>query len=307
MALQKQISPADMMLFVEVVRAAGFSAAARHLGLSKQAVSERIAKLETSLGVRLLQRTTRSLRPTAAGARYFDECADIAQRVAQANLAMQAEQATPTGLLRVSAPRVYGRHQLIPVIQIYTERYPDVQVDLRLTDKLVNLVDEGVDVVLRVSHLNDSAISVRPLGQVAAYFVGSPALLNRYAGRLDEEIIRVAPAVSFRRGEIWDMPDGVKVTPNTVLTVNDLEALAAATSRGIGIARVPGILCEPLVSQGLLLKLLGGKAAAALTVYAAYASKKQLAPKIRAFVDVLFEQKALMTSTVDTTQYVPHR
>jgi DNA-binding transcriptional LysR family regulator len=289
------VSPADMLLFVEVVREAGFSAAARRVGISKQAVSERISKLETALGVRLLQRTTRSLRPTDAGARYFEECAKISQHIEQANLAMQAEQATPTGLLRVSAPMLYGRDRMIPTIQDFIARYPKVQVSVRLTDALVNLVDDGVDVALRVSYLSDSALSVRPLGDVAAYFVASPALLARYAGRSEAEIIRTAPALNFREGEIWDMPEGAKVKPNAVLTINDLEALAAATLQGIGIARLPGILCKPLIAQGRLQTLLGGQAATGMTVYAVYVSKKQLAPKIRAFIDVLIEHRADFT------------
>jgi DNA-binding transcriptional LysR family regulator len=289
------ISPADMLLFVEVVREAGFSAAARRVGISKQAVSERIGKLETALGVRLLQRTTRSLRPTDAGARYFEECAKISQHIELANLAVQAEQATPTGLLRVSAPMLYGRDRLIPAIEDFIARYPKVQVSLRLTDALVNLVDEGVDVALRVSHLSDSALSVRRIGDVASYFVASPPLLARYAGRSEAEIIRTAPALNFREGEIWDMPEGAKVKPNTVLTINDLEALAAATLQGMGIARLPGILCKPLVAQGRLQSLLSGHAATGMTVYAVYVSKKQLAPKIRAFIDVLIEHRADFT------------
>jgi DNA-binding transcriptional LysR family regulator len=250
--------------------------------------------------VRLLQRTTRTLRPTDAGARYFEACASIAQQIEQANQAIQAEQATPTGLLRVSAPMLYGRRRLIPAIQRYLERYPAVRVDLRLTDKLVNLVDEGVDVALRVSHLSDSALSARPLGEVAAYFVASPTLLRRYADHNDHEIIRTAPAVTFREGEVWDMPEGAKVMPNTVLTINDLDALSAATVKGLGISRMPGILCNPLIAQGSLQKLLAGKAATSMTVYAVYVSKKQLAPKIRAFVDVLLEHAKDFTEGGET-------
>lgn len=293
----QSISSADMLLFVEVVREAGFSAAARRVGISKQAVSERIGKLEAALGVRLLQRTTRSLRPTEAGGRYFEECAKIAHHIEQANLAIQAEQATPTGLLRVSAPMLYGRDRLIRAINDYLARYPKVQLSLRLTDTLVNLVDEGIDVALRVSHLSDSALSVRPLGAVAAYFVASPKLLAQFAGKSDHEIIRTAPAVCFREGEIWDMPDGAKVKPNAVLNVNDLEALCAATTHGIGIARLPGILCNPLVALGTLMKLLDGQAATGMSVYAVYLSKKQLAPKIRAFIDVLLEHRSDFTET----------
>jgi DNA-binding transcriptional LysR family regulator len=283
------ISPTDMLLYVDVVREGSFTAAARHVGISKQAVSERIYKLEAALGVRLLQRTTRSLRMTDAGMRYHAECAQIAQQIEQANLAVQVEQATPTGLLRISAPMLYGRNRLIPAIQTYTARYPNVQVSLRLSDGIVNLVDEGIDVALRVSHLNDSSLSVRRLGEVSSYFVASPALLNKYPSMTDGEIIRRAPAIAFRESEIWDLPTGAKIKPNAVLTVNDLEALSAAAVQGLGITRMPGILCNPLIAQKKLRKLLPEHAATTMTIYAVYVSKTHLAPKIRAFIDVLVE------------------
>jgi DNA-binding transcriptional LysR family regulator len=213
----------------------------------------------------------------------------IAQQIEQANLALQAEHAAPTGLLRLSAPTLYGRNRLIPAIQTYTTRYPNVQVSLRLSDHMVNLVEEGIDLALRVSHLNDSALSARPLGEVSAYYVGSPTLLAQYQGMTDGDIIRRAPAIAFRESEMWDLPTGAKIKPHAVLTVNDLEALAAAAVQGLGIARMPGILCTPLVAQGQLIKLMPDYAAATLTVYAVYVSKKHLAPKIRAFIDVLVE------------------
>jgi DNA-binding transcriptional LysR family regulator len=164
-----------------------------------------------------------------------------------------------------------------------------VQVSLRLSDDIVNLVDEGIDVALRVSHLNDSSLSVRRLGEVSSYFVASPALLNKYPSMTDGEIIRRAPAIAFRESEIWDLPTGAKIKPNAVLTVNDLEALSAAAVQGLGITRMPGILCNPLIAQKKLRKLLPEHAATTMTIYAVYVSKTHLAPKIRAFIDVLVE------------------
>jgi DNA-binding transcriptional LysR family regulator len=292
------VSPADMLLFVDVVREASFTAAARRQGISKQAVSERIGRLESALGVRLLQRTTRRLHTTDAGERYFGECAAIAQRIEQANLAMQTEQAEPMGLLRVSAPVVYGRAKLMNAIRTYTRRFPKVQVDLRLADRLVNLVEEGVDVALRVSDLNDGSLSVRRLGEVSAHFVASPALLAAHAQHNDAHIISTVPAITFREGEIWDLPTGAKVKPNAVLNVNDLASVAAAAALGIGVARLPGIICKPMVARGELQLLLQGKAASSFSVYAAYVSKKQLAPKIRAFIDVLVQHRADFTDVV---------
>jgi DNA-binding transcriptional LysR family regulator len=285
------VSFADMLLYVDVVREASFTGAAKRQGISKQVVSERINKLEKALGVRLLQRTTRSLHTTDAGGRYFEYCAAIAQQVAQANLAMQAEQSEPTGLLRVSAPVLYGRGQLIPAIKTFTQRYPKVHVDLRLADRLVNLVEEGVDVALRVSHLSDSALSVRKLGGVSAYFVASPQLLDQYPKLNHAEFIRTAPAVTFREGEIWDLPTGAKIKPNAILNVNDIPSVASAALQGLGIARLPGIICKPLAVKGELSMLLDSLEASRMEVYAVYVSRKQLSPKIRSFIDVLVEHR----------------
>jgi DNA-binding transcriptional LysR family regulator len=276
-----------MLLFVDVVREASFTAAAKRQGISKQAVSERIGRLEAALGVRLLQRTTRRLHTTDAGQRYYIECAVIAERIEDANAAMHTEQDDPIGLLRVSAPVLYGRARMMNAVRTYTQRYPKVQLDLRLTDRLVNLVEEGVDLALRVSDLDDGSLSVRRLGGVASYFVASPALRAAHARHNDAQ----APAITFREGEIWDLPSGAKVKPKRVLNVNDLAAVAAAAAAGIGVARLPGILCKPMVARAELQLLLQGHVAAGFSTYAAYVSKKQLAPKIRCFIDVLVEHR----------------
>jgi DNA-binding transcriptional LysR family regulator len=302
MHVTAKISATDMLLFVDVVREASFTAAARRQGVSKQAVSERINRLEAALGVRLLQRTTRRLRTTEAGERYYVECAAIAQHIEQANLAVQTEQAEPVGLLRVSAPILYGRAKLVNAIKTYTQRYPKVRVDLRLADRLVNLVDEGVDVALRVSGMNDGNLSVRRLGSVSAYFVASPSFVKAQGAQSDVQILSTAPAITVREGEIWDLPTGAKVKPNAVLTVNDLASVAAAAAQGIGLARLPGILCKPMIARGELRYLLDGQAASSFSVYAAYVSKKQLSPKIRTFIDVLVEHRADFTDTISDAE-----
>ncbi|NJS36553.1 MAG: LysR family transcriptional regulator [Brachymonas sp.] len=289
------ISPADMLLFADVVQLGSFTAAARKLGISKQAVSERVGKLEGTLGVRLLQRTTRSMKPTEAGLRYQEQCLQISSLIDQANANMQAEQSEPMGTLTVSAPNLFGRSGLISMIKQYHQRYPKVHVNLRLADRMVQLVEEGVDIALRVSQMNDSNLSVRRLGTAHAYFVASPELMARVAAKNDADLVRIAPAIAFRQGEVWEMFDGAKVKPNAVMTVDDLVAVSAAAAQGVGVAKLPGMLCKPLAEQGKLQILFDGQPAASFSVYAAYLSKKQLAPKIRSFIDMLVEQRALFS------------
>jgi DNA-binding transcriptional LysR family regulator len=290
--MQTRVPPADMLLFADVVREASFTAAAQAHGVSKQAVSERVSRLEATLGVRLLNRTTRRLSTTDAGERYYQYCAQIAQQVSDANAAMQSEQEEPSGLLRVSAPMLYGRDQLIPTLHDYSRRYPKVQVELRLADKLVNLVEDGIDVALRVSQIDDGTLSVRPIGEVAAYFVATPDLRKSIDAVSDADFVRKARAVCLREGEVWNLPDGAKIKPNAMLTVNDLASVARAAAMGLGVARVPGLLCRGLLQRGELQTLFGGAPASRMTVYAVYLSKRQLATKTRAFIDLLVERKA---------------
>ncbi len=283
-----------MLLFADVVSQGSFTAAARVNGISKQAVSERVAKLEAVLGVRLLQRTTRSLKPTEAGQRYHLECVNIAERIEQANTTIQAEQSEPTGMLTISAPNMFGRANLIGILKLYQQRWPRVKINLHLTDRLINLVEEGIDVALRVSQMTDNALSVRRLGTVHSYFVISPHLFKTQQAKSHADLIRNAPALSFRGGEVWDLPDGSKVKPQTILTIDDLVALSGACVEGAGVARLPGMLCRPLVEQNKLHMLLDGAPATSFSVYAAYVSKKQLAPKIRSFIDLLVEQREVV-------------
>lgn len=288
----KIISPADMLLFADVVQNGSFTAAARKHGISKQAVSERVNKLEQALGVRLLQRTTRSLKPTESGSRYQLECLRIATLIEQANTTLQAEQSEPMGTLTITAPRVFGRGSLIGLLKLYRQRYPKVHVNLRLTDRLMHLVDEGVDVALRVSFMEDNTLSIRRLGTAQAYFVANPKLVRSLNAKNDVDLIRTGPTLAFRQGEVWELPDGTKIKPNAVMTIDDLVALSVAATEGIGIARLPGMLCRPLIAQNKLKLLLRDSPAASFSVYAAYVSKKHLAPKVRSFIDLLVEQRA---------------
>ncbi len=284
-----------MLLFADVVEHGSFTTAAQLHGISKQAASKRVSNLEQALGVRLLARTTRSLKATEAGLRYQAQCLQIAQLVAQANANLQAERDEPSGSLTISAPRLFGRSSLIGVLDSYRRLHPNVHLKLCLTDRMVDLVDSGVDVALRVSHMKDSTLSVRRLGKVQAYFVASPKLLESLSPISDLELITSAPALTFRPDEVWSLPDGSKHKPNPVVTINDLEALSAAAAQGLGVTRIPGLLCGPLIAEDKLRVLLEGAPAASYTVYAAYLSKKQLSIKIRSFIDMLVEQRALFT------------
>jgi DNA-binding transcriptional LysR family regulator len=279
------ISPADMLLFAAVVREGSFTRAARQLGITKQTASERIARLEEQLGVRLLERTTRRLRVTDSGARYHERCAAIAAQIEEANTEVQEWQAEPVGLLRVSAPVLYGRRFLAPVVADFLARYPRVRVEVLLSDRRVSLVEEGFDLAIRIGALDDSSLAAKKLGDGHVYFAASPAFL---AGQeaLSPADLRSTRTIGTRPFETWEIAgDRWKIEP--VLVVNDLEIARDAAISGLGVARLPSLACRDAVLDGRLRVLFGPEPASSPSVFAVYPSRRYLPPKVRLFIDAL--------------------
>lgn len=283
--LTVMISPADMMLFAAVVREESFTRTARRLGITKQTISERISKLEERLGVRLLERTTRRLRVTGAGATYYERCSAIAAQIDEANSEVRQRQAEPVGLLRVSSPMLYGRRYLIPVISEYLARYPQAQVELVLADRRVHLIEEGFDVAIHIGRLDDSLLVARKLGEGPIHFVASPRYLSKH-GMPSARELRSARCIGLSAFETWEV-EGVSSRIDPVLTVNDLELACEAAIAGVGIARVPAILCQDAVRDGRLKILFGPRPAMVRAIHVVYPSRLNLPAKVRLFVDAM--------------------
>lgn len=279
------VSPADMVLYAAVVRQGSFTRAARELGITKQTASERIAKLEAQLGVRLLERTTRRLRTTDAGASYFERCRAIAAQIEEANREVQQQQTEPSGTLRVSVPVLYGRRFLTAVATQYLARFPKVRVEIILADRRVNLVEEKIDIAIRIGELPDSTLSARKLGEGYVYFVASPRYLAE-RGVPKPSTIADACFIGTRPSETWPLfRSPTKIAP--VLVVNDLEMACEAAIAGVGIARLPGLVCRNAVEEGALEVLFGAAPALLSPVYAVFPSRRHLAAKVRSFLDLL--------------------
>ncbi|MFO0667482.1 MAG: LysR family transcriptional regulator [Polyangiaceae bacterium] len=281
------ISPADMVLFAAVVREGSFTRAARKLGITKQTVSERIAKLEAEARVRLLERTTRSLRPTDAGEAYAQHCALIAAQIDEANAELSRRHSEPVGTLRVSAPVLYGRRFLAPVVTDYLCRFPDVRVDVVLADRRVNLVEEGFDLAIRVGELDDSSLRAKKLGDGYAYYVASPRFLAKY-GTPTASSVGTTRCIGLSRHETWTIA-GARSKVEPVLVVNDLEMACDAAVGGVGVARLPSLVCRDAVQQGRLRVLFEGAEPLVRPVYVVYPSRAYLPAKVRVFVDALTE------------------
>jgi DNA-binding transcriptional LysR family regulator len=273
-----------MLWFAVVVKAGSFTRAALALRVSKQALSASIAKLELQLGVRLLHRTTRSLRPTEVGAAYYERCQALGAAVEEANRLAADQHAEPRGRLRVSAPMLLGRKLLGPKVVEYTQKYPEVEVELLLADRRVELIEEGFDIAIRVGRLADSSLTARLLGHVGLGVVASPTLLAR--GRVREVAdLRSRPTIGMNREETWRIGDEtVSVRPN--LVVNDMELLCAAAVAGVGFAHLPTLAAQTAIQRGELRALWPGKVAP-LPVHALTPGGRFLAAKVRRFMDVL--------------------
>lgn len=275
----------EMLLFVEVVRERSFTRAAAKLGVTKQTVSERVRKLEDRLGVRLLERTTRRLRMTEVGATYYDRCAAIAARVDEANSEVQQLQEIPMGRLRVSAPMLYGRRYLAPVVTSLVQRHAELRVELVLADRRVDLIEEGFDLAIRVGALDDSSLTARKLGEADVYYVASPAFLGRRGVRRLADL-RTTPCVGLRPTEVWEHAGG-RQRLEPMLVVNDLEVACEAAIAGVGVAQLPAIVCRAAVADGRLRVLFGPAPALRVPLHAVYPSRQHLSAKMRLFLDAL--------------------
>lgn len=277
------IPPADMLLFATVVREGGFTRAAKPLGITKQTVSERIAKLEERLGVRLLERTTRRLRVTDIGATYYERCAAIAAQIEAANDEILERRSEPIGRLRVSSPVLYGRRFLAPVVASYMRRHPKTSVEIVLADRRVDLVAEGLDLAIRIGSLDDSSLTARKLGEGYVYHVASPEYLATH-GPLTPHDLRTARCIGTRPHETWDVA-GTRRKIEPVLVVNDLEVACDAAIASIGIARLPGLVCRDPVLDGRLRVLF--PASVDPSVWVVYPSRRHLPASVRTFIDLL--------------------
>jgi len=290
-----------MRLFAEVVEAGSFSEAGRRLGLAASSVSRQVNGLEDALSARLLNRSTRSLSLTHAGEIYYERVRRILSEVHETNAAVAQLEATPSGLLRLNAPVVFGRRHIAPHIAEFCARYPDVSIDLTLTDHFVDVIESGADVVVRVGDLTDSSLIARRLAPNRRVLVAAPKYLETNGEpETPEDLARhrclvYKLNVSLAEWHIRDEAGEVyRVKVSGPLTANNAEALHAAALDGLGIALLPTWTVGGDVRAGRLRRLLPGFEADLVSqetaIHAIYPHARHLSAKVRAFVDFLVEK-----------------
>jgi DNA-binding transcriptional LysR family regulator len=283
--------------FVRVAESGSFSEAARRLRSSKSAVSRQVATLEAELDARLFHRTTRSLTLTEAGRSYFERATRILADLEEANLSVSQLQAAPRGRLRVNAPMSFGFLHLAPAIPDFLSRYPQIEVDMIMNDRFVDLVDEGFDVAVRIGRLEDSSLVARKLAPIRRAVCASSTYLNaRGVPHSPDDLTaheclcysNVAVANEWRftaqDGRLW--PVQVKGR----LSTNNGDALVAAALKGLGLVNQPTFIVGHHLQAGTLIAVLDEFVHQDMAVSAVYPHSRHLSPKVRAFVDFLVER-----------------
>jgi LysR family transcriptional regulator for bpeEF and oprC len=287
----------SLAAFVAAAEQLSFTSAATGLGITSSGVSKAVSRLEDELKVRLFNRSTRSISLTADGAALFERCRQILNDLDDAKLAMLQAQSAPSGRLRVSMPVVFGRLRVIPAIAAFMQRYPQVAVEASVTDRVVDVVEEGFDVVVRIGELQDSRMVARPLTSTGFVVCGSPDYLAQNARPKTPQDLRAHRCVSFispqtRRLMDWVFADGSQPyvhTPAGMLAIDNGEAVVDAGVHHAGLIYCQDYMVEREVAEGKLELLLGDFRAPPEKVVAMYPQNRHLSPKVRVFVDFMVE------------------
>ena len=287
----------EIFLFAKVVDEQSFTAAARVLGLPKSTVSRKVAQLEERLGAQLLYRTTRKLRVTDIGAAYYEHCARIAAELEEAEREVLDMQAEPRGLLRVTAPVEFTF--LGDLAAEFLARHRGLEIDIELTGRRVDLIEESFDLAIRAGRLVDSTLIARKLGDSIFVLVAAPSYLEkRGIPSLPEQLSDHSCVVfgSTERRRRWALIGSkgpVEVAISGRLATNDLGAARQAAIAGMGIAMLPPSVCTEAVQAGQLQVVLEGAPQAQGAVYAVYPHTRRLSTKVRTFVDFLCEKHTI--------------
>lgn len=287
----------SMEAFVRVAESRSFSEAARRLNLSKSVISRQVSGLEAELGARLFHRTTRSLTLTEVGAAYLERCQRILADIEEANLSVSNLQAAPRGKLKVSAPVPFTIQHLAPILPDFMDRYPEMEIDLSLNDRFVNLVEEGFDLAIRIGKLNDSSLIARFLAPANIAVVASADYLAK-RGRpctpddLDQHCCLLYSNLATADEWSFVAHDGKKISVEVSgrLRANNGDVLRQAALGGLGLVMLPTFIVGADLQAGTLVRVLEEFVPQQVGVYAVYPHARHLSPKVRAFVDFLAER-----------------
>jgi DNA-binding transcriptional LysR family regulator len=284
-----------MQAFVKVAENGGFAEAARQLHISPSAVTRAIASLEEAIGARLLTRTTRSVKLTEAGGRYLEDCRRILMDIQETEAAAAGSYATPAGMLTVTASVLFGQIYVLPILTEYLQLYPSVVGRALFLDRVTNIIDEGIDVAIRIGHLTDSSYSAIRVGSVRRIICGAPGYLESHGEPLSpsdlahHRIVSVTSAwtsLDWRFGQ--DGRTSVRVSPRLFCNTNE-GAINAAIS-GWGLTRILSYQVGPALVDGKLRTVLSDFEEEPLPIHVVHPEGRRASAKVRAFVDLAVDR-----------------
>jgi DNA-binding transcriptional LysR family regulator len=279
--------------FVRAMEGGSFSAAARELGLGQPAVSKRIALLEEEFGSQLFMRTTRKLTPTREAHRVYDLARQVLGTFEAARASIKEAPARPSGMLRISVPSSFGRHYLMPVVRDYTREYPEVRLDLRFSEQQINLVEEGMELALRIGQLESSSLMARRIGTVRRFLVATPTYLRERGTPRTPDDLRHHQCIAYARlapANQWtfESDDGRHVaTISGTVIVDDADAMKEAVLQHLGIAIVPAWCATDALNRGQMKALLPDYAVASMPLHAVYPETHWMSARARSFLDFI--------------------
>jgi len=286
-----------MHLFVRVAELSSFSAVAQQMGLARSAVTRQIAALEQHLGIKLMVRSTRRLMLTSAGAAYLEKCRVILNLVEAAETGVAEERQTPRGMIRISLPLTYGLMRVAPILLDFARRYPEVQLDMDYTDRRVNLIEEAIDLSVRITSRLGATEIARRIGSSQLQAVASPAYLAEHGTpRHPSELIHhecLSYTTTAESKQTWSFDVDGMLTAYPIrarIHSNNGEALNDAVERGLGIALQPDFIIERSLQSGKVLTILTEFPLPDLGIYAMLPSNRQVPHRVRVLMEFLADQ-----------------
>jgi DNA-binding transcriptional LysR family regulator len=284
----------SLIAFARVVEAGSFARAADRLDMSVSAISRQVSDLESHLGVRLLNRTTRRLSMTESGQAFYERCVQLLADLEEAEEAVSASAVVPRGTLRITASISFGTGYLAPAIAEFRERHPQLRFDIELSDRAEDLVDERIDLAIRIGDIGSQALIGRRIGIAQMVCCAAPAYLAKHeAPRTPADLVSHA-CLTYEYssgGNLWRFTAAAnhahEVNVSGIAHANNGAMLAALAVAGVGITLEPDFIVAPDVRAGRLVRLLRDYAPPAISINAAYPSRRHLSAKVRAFIDFL--------------------
>jgi len=282
---------------IAVVETGSFTAASDRLGMSKALVSKYVAEVEEGLGVRLFNRSTRRLALTEAGQRYYDQALPLLEEFSEMVDKVTGEQSNPRGVLRVSVPVTFGEMCLAPLIPKFLQQYPEIALDLQLSDKMIDMLEEGIDVVIRIGGVEDSNLIAKHIQTLPLALCASPAYLKDNSRPQKPEDLSEHQCIidsNFRIGKYWPIVspsgDSTSVAVTSRISVNSPRAVKEIALAGGGIGMVPRFIVQDALADGRLEEILPSYTMLEFGLFAIFPHRRYLSRKVRCFIDFLAQE-----------------